>query len=114
MNDAVRLIEINGFGDVGRDFGVALANLRDTVYLDCEKHGYAVFLQFSCKSYRLRATPAMSVENDAGISLLLDRKHSITIDVEALQNLLVRPRPAAILKSLCVDCRTVGSPEILG
>ena len=47
VEHAIQLIKIDGLGDIAGDYGVIFAALGDTIDLDGENHGYAVFFELT-------------------------------------------------------------------
>jgi hypothetical protein len=73
MEKSIRLIEIDGLGDVGGDNRVVLANLGNTIHLNGQEDGDAVFFQLLRQRHGFRGAPAHPIDNDAGIALFFSR-----------------------------------------
>src|SRR5580692_6545002 len=73
VQKTIQLIEICSLGYIGGNDRIILAGLTDTVHLNGEQYRNAFSFQFSRQCNYFRSSPAMSVEDDAGVLLFLGR-----------------------------------------
>jgi hypothetical protein len=73
VHEAIRLIKIRGRRYIGGNDLIVLERLGDAIDLNGEQHRNAVSSQFARQRDRFGSSPAVSVEDDAGILLFLGR-----------------------------------------
>jgi hypothetical protein len=100
VDDTVRLVEIDGRGDIiGNDF-VVLPQLWDTVHLDCKHYRHVNAVEFAREKDNCRATPALAEEHNASGGFLIVIQDAVSIGVEQVEDGPERSFAAPIFKHL--------------
>ena len=103
MDQAMRLEEIHGGGDVFGNDSIALPEFGYAVDLHGEQHRDAHTIQLASEKNNRRCPPTMTEEDDMGLRFFLIGKDSIVIAIKQAKNLLVGRLPVAILEDLNVS-----------
>jgi len=97
---SLRLIKVGGLRHVGGDSCVIAAAPGDTIHLQGEEHGDAIFFERTRQIDRFRGAPAMPVNDDSGILLLFHSQRSIMVCVQKSQDFPLGNFPMTVFKSL--------------
>ena len=114
MQEAVRLVEINGFGDVSGDQSVILMAFLDAIDLNCKEHWDAAFLQLSRERDGLRRAPAVTIENDARVAFFAVGERAIVIGVEQANNFGVGALRVMVSDRFRVDTIRIHGAKLRG
>src|ERR1700722_11631715 len=101
-NEALVLIKVCGVSHIFRDERIVLTGLRDAIHLYGQDDGNSFGLQIAGERDDRTGSPAMTVQNDAGGSLLLVRQAGSAVCAEQMQNQIVSIASAAIFEGLDV------------
>ena len=107
MKESIGLVEIDGVSNIDGDYRIVLPRLCNTVHLDRQQNRDPVRLQLPRQGDRFRPAPAMSINDDAGILLFLDRKCPVAVGVQEPPDFLVGALAAVIFKNLHIHTRRV-------
>ena len=82
MKEALRLKEIDGADDVGRDCRGFVKRFADCVDLDGERDGNLHLPQLAGERGGLSSAPALAIDDDCGAVLLKGRDGAVMVGVE--------------------------------
>ncbi|MDQ1453985.1 MAG: hypothetical protein QOK38_3851 [Acidobacteriaceae bacterium] len=86
MQQAVRLIEVDGLPNIGWDASIVLVQLLNAIHLDGEQHGDAEFVQPLGEGDGLRCSPTVAVYDDAGAALFGGAQAAIFVLVQKTEH----------------------------
>src|ERR1700722_12546924 len=112
-NEALVLIKVCGVSHIFRDERIVLTGLRDAIDLYGQDDGNSFGLQIAGEGDDGTGSPAMTIQNDAGGSLLLVRQTGFAIGAEQMQNQIVSIASAAIFEGLDVHGGRIGLSQAL-
>lgn len=82
VKDAVRLVEVYGFADVGRDAPVVFAGFFDAVDLNGEQDGDAETVEFAREVDSFGCSPTVAEKDDAGCAFFAFAQLAVVAGIE--------------------------------
>ncbi len=98
VDQAVRLIKIDGLGDVVGDDGILLPQFGNTIHLHRQQHRDTLAPQIAGQQDCRGSSPTVAEENYAGPSLLFAGKNSVVIRVQKSNDGIVGSLPPPVLE----------------
>ena len=114
VNHAVRLIEIHGARNVGRDLAIIHAKPPDAVHLNGKENGNPPLVEFARKLNHGRATPAMAIKNNAHLAFFVVGEQTGAVRAQLCENRVHSFLPAAILERFDVYAAGEFGAKMLG
>lgn len=114
VDEAVRLIEVDGGSDVVGNDGVVLPQFGDAVDLYGEQNGNVDASEFARQYDRGRGSPTVAEEHDVGLRFFLIAQEAIVIAIEKADDGLVGLTAVAIFKDLDESVVTQALAQALG
>lgn len=114
MRGSIGLIKIGSLSHVRRNNAIILSKLPDAIDLDGQKHWNAIGIQFARQVDGFRTSPAVAVENDAGILFFFCCQPSFMVSIQELQDFLISALSAVILKNLDVNAGRIFTAKARG
>jgi len=106
----MRLIKINGGGDVVGNEGVVLPRLGDTIHLHRQQNRDALPSQLAGQQHCGCGTPTVTKEDDMGPRLLFSGKNAVVIRIERPEDGVVRLFSVPVLEN--TDVSILGNCEL--
>lgn len=102
VDDAVRLVKIDGLRNIRGNHSIVLKGFGDAIDLHGEQDGYASAVQFSGQHDDGGSSPTLAKENDAGMSLFLIAQNAVVIGIEQVENRPVGRSAVTVFEDLDV------------
>lgn len=114
MDQPLRLIEVDRFGDIGRNDLVVLPRFGHAINLNGQQHGDSHAAQFASQHHDGRTAPALTEENDARPVFFLWAETAVVVAIQKTQDGLVGGFSVPIFEDLHVGIGGIGAFDALG
>jgi len=98
VNQAVRLIKVDGLGDIIGNDGIVLPDFSDAIDLHGQENGNASLAQVAGQQNGGGCSPALTEQNDVGAGFLGRGEEAVAVGIEQVKNRGVGAFAVAILE----------------